>query len=37
MINFFRQNKGEIVQFLNKSDIKDINPLRIHLYCVNDF
>ena len=37
ILNFFRQDKGETVQFLKESDIKDVNSLRIHLYHTNDF
>ena len=37
ILNFFRQDKGEIVQFFKEFDIKDINPLRIHLHYINDF
>ena len=36
ILNFFRQDKGETVQFLKEFDIKDVNPLRIHLYRAND-
>ena len=36
ILNFFRQDKGEIVQFLKKFNIKNINPLRIHLHCINN-
>ena len=36
ILNFFKQNKGEIVQFLKEFNIKNINPLRIHLYRTND-
>ena len=36
ILNFFRQDKGETVQFLKESDIKDINPLRIYLYRANN-
>ena len=37
ILNFFRQDKEEMVQFLKESDIKDINSLKIHLYRTNDF
>ena len=36
ILNFFRQDKRETVQFLKEFNIKDINPLRIHLYRTND-
>ena len=36
ILNFFRQDKGETVQFFKKSAIKDVNPLRIHLHRAND-
>ena len=36
IFNFFRQDKGEIIQFLKEFDIKDVNPLRIYLYHIND-
>ena len=37
ILNFFRQDKEEMVQFLKESDIKDINSLKIHLHRTNDF
>ena len=36
ILNFFRQDKGEIVQFLKEFNIKDVNPLRIHLHRINN-
>ena len=36
ILNFFRQDKGETVQFLKEFNIKDINPLKIHLHRIND-
>ena len=36
ILNFFRQNQGETVQFLKEFNIKDVNSLRIYLYRVNN-
>ena len=36
ILNFFRQDKEETVQFFKEFNIKDVNPLRIHLYRAND-